>query len=48
MVNQKVLRGASVATAPGHSRKTYRNFFHPEMFWQFNGIRLAKDLEDEV
>jgi ergothioneine biosynthesis protein EgtB len=48
MVNQKVLRGASVATAPGHSRKTYRNFFHPEMFWQFNGIRLAKDLEDKA
>ena len=42
MVNQKVLRGASVATSPGHSRKTYRNFFHPNLGWQFNGIRLAK------
>ncbi len=42
MVNQKVLRGASVATSPNHSRKTYRNFFHPELGWQFNGIRLAK------
>lgn len=42
MVNQKVLRGASGATAPNHSRHTYRNFFHPQMQWQFSGIRLAK------
>jgi ergothioneine biosynthesis protein EgtB len=43
MVNQKVLRGASVVTSEGHSRKTYRNFFHPDSAWQFNGIRLTKD-----
>lgn len=42
MVNQMVLRGASVATAPGHSRSTYRNFFHPHFQWQYSGIRLAK------
>lgn len=42
MVNQKVLRGASIATAAGHQRKSYRNFFHPHLRWHYNGIRLAK------
>lgn len=42
MVNQKVLRGASDVTSPGHSRKTYRNFFHPHLRWQYTGIRLAQ------
>jgi ergothioneine biosynthesis protein EgtB len=41
MVNQKVLRGKSIATSPNHSRPTYRNFFHPPLRWQFTGIRLA-------
>ncbi len=45
MVNQKVLRGSSNATYPGHSRITYRNFFHPHLRWQLTGIRLAKDAE---
>lgn len=42
MVNQKVLRGASEVTTPGHSRITYRNFFQTNLRWQFTGIRLAK------
>ena len=42
MINQMVLRGASISTSPKHSRPTYRNFFHPNAQWQFTGIRLAK------
>ncbi|BAO54500.1 hypothetical protein NMS_0491 [Nonlabens marinus S1-08] len=44
MVNQKVLRGASIATAAHHARSTYRNFFHPYLRWQFTGLRLAQSL----
>ena len=42
MVNQMVLRGASIATSKNHSRPSYRNFFQPHLQWQFTGIRLAQ------
>jgi ergothioneine biosynthesis protein EgtB len=42
MVNQQVLRGASFATAPGHARRSYRNFFHAPLRWQYTGIRPAR------
>lgn len=42
MVNQKVLRGGSVATPIKHSRPTYRNFFQANLRWQFTGLRLVR------
>lgn len=43
MCNQVVLRGGSIATPPGHTRITYRNYFPPAARWAFSGIRLASD-----
>lgn len=45
MVNQMVLRGASVATIKTHRRSTYRNFFHPHLRWMYSGIRPVKKYE---
>ena len=42
MVNQKILRGSSVATPIKHSRPSYRNFFPTNLRWQFTGLRLAQ------
>lgn len=43
MANQMVLRGSCCATAAGHARTTYRNFFPADARWPYGGIRLAKD-----
>ncbi|MEQ7155373.1 ergothioneine biosynthesis protein EgtB [Brevundimonas aurifodinae] len=43
MANQRVVRGGCFATPPGHTRRTYRNFFYPHQRWAFMGLRLASD-----
>ncbi|MCA8975973.1 MAG: SUMF1/EgtB/PvdO family nonheme iron enzyme, partial [Planctomycetes bacterium] len=42
MINQIVLRGGCQATPAGHTRPSYRNFYHPHERWMFAGIRLAR------
>ena len=48
MSGQMTLRGGAQETPPGHKRVTYRNFFPPASRWMFSGVRLARDLADEV
>ncbi|MFO0748898.1 MAG: ergothioneine biosynthesis protein EgtB [Myxococcota bacterium] len=43
MSGQRVLRGGSSFTPPGHSRPTYRNFWFADTRFQRAGLRLAKD-----
>jgi formylglycine-generating enzyme required for sulfatase activity len=43
MSGQQILRGGSALTPLGHTRATYRNFFHPHTRWHLGGVRLARD-----
>jgi ergothioneine biosynthesis protein EgtB len=45
MANQHVLRGGCAFTPDGHTRATYRNFFHLHTRWHLSGVRLAEEAD---
>ncbi|UCE01797.1 MAG: ergothioneine biosynthesis protein EgtB [Candidatus Latescibacterota bacterium] len=44
MCGQYVQRGGSCVTPQEHVRVTYRNYFYPFQRWNFQGMRLARDV----
>ena len=45
MCGQYVQRGGSCVSPRAHLRATYRNYYYPQQRWNFQGLRLASDLE---
>ncbi len=45
MCGQFVQRGGSCLSPRSHVRATYRNYYYPHQRWNFQGVRLASDLD---